>query len=106
MAKDEKVMSKDPDPRPFLFVSPEQRQQDAAKDYDAKKTCWIPGEEILLIQLLEWMTFSLLFIYYYLDEKDGFVIGELIGTKGDLVTVSHNFKVLHYLKIINCQGIC
>ncbi len=44
MPKDEPHVGKDPDPRPFLYVSPEQRKLDASKPYDAKKTCWIPGE--------------------------------------------------------------
>lgn len=53
----------DPDPTPYLFVSLEQKRIDQTKPYDAKKTCWVP------------------------DEKEGFVIGEIKGTKGDLVTV-------------------
>ncbi|XP_068914290.1 myosin heavy chain, muscle isoform X8 [Tenebrio molitor] len=53
----------DPDPTPYLFVSLEQKRIDQTKPYDAKKSCWVP------------------------DEKEGFVLGEIKGTKGDLVTV-------------------
>ncbi|KAK9752705.1 Myosin head (motor domain) [Popillia japonica] len=53
----------DPDPTPYLFVSLEQKRIDQSKPYDAKKSCWVP------------------------DEKEGFVLGEIRGTKGDLVTV-------------------
>uniref|UniRef100_A0A2S2Q845 Myosin heavy chain, muscle n=1 Tax=Sipha flava TaxID=143950 RepID=A0A2S2Q845_9HEMI len=54
----------DPDPTPYLFVSLEQKRIDQTKPYDAKKACWVP------------------------DEQDGFVQGEIRGTKGDLVTVA------------------
>lgn len=54
----------DPDPTPYLFVSLEQKRIDQTKPYDAKKACWVP------------------------DEADGFVQGEIRGTKGDLVTVA------------------
>lgn len=53
----------DPDPTPYLFVSLEQKRIDQSKPYDGKKMCWVPSEE------------------------DGFVIGEIKATKGDLVTV-------------------
>lgn len=53
----------DPDPTPYLFVSLEQKRIDQTKPYDAKKSCWVP------------------------DEKEGFLLGEIKGTKGDLVTV-------------------
>lgn len=53
----------DPDPTPYLFVSLEQKRIDQTKPYDAKKSCWVP------------------------DDKEGFVLGEIRGTKGDLVTV-------------------
>lgn len=53
----------DPDPTPYLFVSLEQKRIDQSKPYDAKKSCWVP------------------------DEKEGFILGEIRGTKGDLVTV-------------------
>ncbi|XP_074040835.1 myosin heavy chain isoform X46 [Leptinotarsa decemlineata] len=53
----------DPDPTPYLFVSLEQKRIDQTKPYDAKKSCWVP------------------------DDKEGFLLGEIKGTKGDLVTV-------------------
>ncbi|XP_073982547.1 myosin heavy chain isoform X11 [Rhodnius prolixus] len=54
----------DPDPTPYLFVSLEQKRLDQTKPYDAKKACWVP------------------------DEAEGFLQGEIKGTKGDIVTVS------------------
>jgi myosin heavy chain 6/7 len=54
----------DPDPSPYLFVSLEQKRIDQTKPYDAKKACWVP------------------------DEKEGYVLGEIKATKGDLVTVN------------------
>ncbi|KAG5864662.1 hypothetical protein JTB14_025101 [Gonioctena quinquepunctata] len=63
MPKPVKQEGDDPDPTPYLFVSLEQKRIDQTKPYDAKKTCWVP------------------------DDKDGFVLGEIRGTKGDLVTV-------------------
>ncbi|XP_017772942.1 PREDICTED: myosin heavy chain, muscle isoform X7 [Nicrophorus vespilloides] len=63
MPKPVKQEGDDPDPTPFLFVSLEQKRIDQTKPYDAKKSCWVPCE------------------------KDGFVLGEIKGTKGDLVTV-------------------
>lgn len=54
----------DEDPTPYLFVSLEQRRIDQSKPYDAKKNCWVP------------------------DEKEGFLLGEIKATKGDLVTVN------------------
>jgi len=53
----------DPDPTEYLYVSLEQKRIDQTKPYDAKKATWIP------------------------DEKEGFVLGEIKGTKGDLVIV-------------------
>lgn len=64
MPKVKKDDSEDPDPTPYLFVSLEQKRIDQTKPYDAKKSCWVP------------------------DEKEGFVLGEIRGTKGDLVTVA------------------
>ncbi|XP_050734444.1 myosin heavy chain, muscle-like [Eriocheir sinensis] len=63
----------DPDPSEYLFISMEMKMKDATKPYDSKKSCWIP------------------------DEKEGFVEGEIQGTKGDLITVyaageTKNFK--------------
>ncbi|OAD59363.1 Myosin heavy chain, muscle [Eufriesea mexicana] len=53
----------DPDPTPYLFVSLEQKRIDQTKPYDAKKACWVP------------------------DEKEGYVLGEIKATKGDVVSV-------------------
>ncbi|XP_071512366.1 LOW QUALITY PROTEIN: myosin heavy chain, muscle-like [Panulirus ornatus] len=53
----------DPDPTEFLFISMEMKMQDATKPYDPKKSCWIP------------------------DDKEGFLEGEIQGTKGDLISV-------------------
>ena len=53
----------DPDPTEYLYVSLEQKRIDQTKPYDAKKATWVPCE------------------------KDGFVLGEIKGTKGDLVVV-------------------
>lgn len=53
----------DPDPTPYLFVSLEQKRIDQTKPYDAKKACWVP------------------------DEKEGYLLGEIKATKGDVVTV-------------------
>ncbi|KAG5346146.1 MYSA protein, partial [Acromyrmex charruanus] len=53
----------DPDPTPYLFVSLEQKRIDQTKPYDAKKACWVP------------------------DEKDGYLLGEIKATKGDVVSV-------------------
>ncbi|XP_056637457.1 myosin heavy chain, muscle isoform X32 [Diorhabda sublineata] len=63
MPKVQKQEGEDPDPTPYLFVSLEQKRIDQTKPYDAKKACWVP------------------------DEKEGFLLGEIKGTKGDLVTV-------------------
>jgi len=64
----------EPDPTEYLFVSMEMRRADQSKPYDAKKACWVP------------------------DEKEGFVIGELKGTKGDLTTVGlPSGEVKHFL---------
>ncbi|XP_055644606.1 myosin heavy chain, muscle isoform X14 [Toxorhynchites rutilus septentrionalis] len=54
----------DPDPSEWLFVSLEQKRIDQSKPYDAKKACWVP------------------------DEKEGYVLGEIKATKGELVTVA------------------
>jgi len=53
----------DPDPTEFLYVSMEQKRIDSSKPYDGKKACWVP------------------------DQKEGFLQGEIQGTKGDLVSV-------------------
>ncbi|XP_055702070.1 myosin heavy chain, muscle isoform X28 [Phlebotomus papatasi] len=63
MPKVVKQEGEDPDPTPYLFVSLEQKRIDQTKPYDSKKNCWVP------------------------DEKDGYLLGEIKATKGDLVTV-------------------
>lgn len=55
----------DPDPTQYLYVSLEQKRKDQTKPYDGKKMVWIP------------------------DEKEGFVIGEISSTKGDIVNVAY-----------------
>lgn len=80
----------DEDPTPYLFVSLEQRRIDQSKPYDSKKSCWIP------------------------DEKEGYLLGEIKATKGDIVSVglqggevnihfihlflenTNFFRILHY----------
>ncbi|CAH1958785.1 unnamed protein product [Acanthoscelides obtectus] len=64
MPKKPAADDEEPDPTPYLFVSLEQKRIDQTKPYDAKKSCWVP------------------------DDKEGFVLGEIKGTKGDLVTVA------------------
>jgi len=34
----------DPDPSPWLSVSPELKNKLKAKPYDAKKSCWVPNK--------------------------------------------------------------
>uniref|UniRef100_A0A182JAN4 Myosin heavy chain n=1 Tax=Anopheles atroparvus TaxID=41427 RepID=A0A182JAN4_ANOAO len=57
-------VGEDPDPTPFLFISLEQKRIDQSKPYDSKKACWVP------------------------EEKEGYVLGEIKATKGELVTVA------------------
>ncbi|XP_068992446.1 myosin heavy chain, muscle isoform X9 [Neodiprion pinetum] len=64
MPKPIKQEGEDPDPTPYLFVSLEQKRIDQTKPYDAKKACWVPCE------------------------KEGYVLGEIKATKGDVVSVS------------------
>uniref|UniRef100_T1IQ65 Myosin heavy chain, muscle n=1 Tax=Strigamia maritima TaxID=126957 RepID=T1IQ65_STRMM len=56
-------MAEDPDPTEYLFISLEQKRIDQTKPYDGKKACWIP------------------------DDKEGFILGEIKSTKGDMTTV-------------------
>lgn len=58
------VNQEDEDPAPYLFVSLEQKRIDQSKPYDSKKACWIP------------------------DDKEGYLLGEIRATKGDIVTVA------------------
>ncbi|KAK2581044.1 hypothetical protein KPH14_006089 [Odynerus spinipes] len=64
MPKPKPQEGEDPDPTPYLFVSLEQKRIDQTKPYDAKKACWVP------------------------DEKEGYLLGEIKATKGDVVSVS------------------
>ncbi|XP_022251923.1 myosin heavy chain, muscle-like [Limulus polyphemus] len=57
------AQAEDPDPTEYLFISLEQKRKDQTKPYDGKKMVWVP------------------------DEKDGFIIGNIVSTKGDQVTV-------------------
>lgn len=75
MPKVEKQVGDDPDPSPWLFVSLEQKRIDQSKPYDAKKACWVP------------------------DEKEGYVLGEIKSTKGDLVSVGIPGGEVNYLDI-------
>lgn len=63
MPKVEKQVGDDPDPSEWLFISLEQKRIDQSKPYDAKKACWVP------------------------DEAQGYVLGEIKSTKGELVSV-------------------
>ncbi|CAG5096789.1 Similar to Mhc: Myosin heavy chain [Cotesia congregata] len=63
MPKPAVQVGEDPDPTPYLFVSLEQKRIDQSKPYDAKKACWVP------------------------DEKEGYLLGEIKATKGDIVSV-------------------
>ncbi|XP_031843705.1 myosin heavy chain isoform X18 [Nomia melanderi] len=63
MPRPQKQEGDDPDPTPYLFVSLEQKRIDQTKPYDAKKACWVP------------------------DEKEGYLLGEIKATKGDIVSV-------------------
>lgn len=64
MGKKQQDPSDDPDPTAYLFVSLEQKRKDQTKPFDAKKAVWVP------------------------DEKEGYLLGEIKSTKGDLVTIS------------------
>lgn len=63
MPKVVKQEGEDPDPSPYLFVTLEMKRIDQSKPYDSKKACWVP------------------------DEKEGYLLGEIKATKGDLVSV-------------------
>lgn len=69
-----KKSQEDEDPTPYLFVSLEQKRIDQTKPYDAKKACWVP------------------------DEKEGYLLGEIKATKGDVVSVTlPGGEVRHFL---------
>ncbi len=65
----ERYTGPDPDPTEYLYVSLESKRISAAKPYDAKKACWVPST------------------------REGYVQGEIRGTKGDQVTVFADNKV-------------
>ena len=66
----------DEDPTPYLFISLEQKRIDQTKPYDAKKACWVP------------------------DEKEGYLLGEIKATKGDVVSVTlPGGEVRHFLSV-------
>jgi hypothetical protein len=67
----------EPDPTEYLFISMEQRMKDQSKPYDAKTACWVP------------------------DDAEGFIQGEIRGTKGDLVQVFIKTEVSTRLLIIH-----
>jgi len=69
----------DPDPTEYLYISLEQKRIDQSKPYDGKKACWVPCE------------------------KDGFALGEIQGTKGDLVTVYYSGETKNFKKDVVCQ---
>lgn len=54
----------DPDPEPWLVVTPELKVKLKAKPYDAKKSCWVPDKA-----------------------SGGYFEGLIEGTDGDKVTV-------------------
>lgn len=64
MPKPQVQEGEDPDPTPYLYVSLEQKRIDQSKPYDGKKACWVP------------------------DQAEGYLLGEIKATKGDMVTVA------------------
>lgn len=83
MAPAKKDMGPDPDPTPYLFVSLEMKRADQTKPYDGKKATWVPCE------------------------KDSYQLGEIVGTKGDLVVVkvadgvSTHFSLNYNIKLFS-----
>ncbi|GFY42431.1 myosin heavy chain, muscle [Trichonephila inaurata madagascariensis] len=57
------MAAEDPDPSPYLYVSMEQKRKDQTKPYDGKKMVWVA------------------------DEKEGYLLGLIKETKGDMCTV-------------------
>ncbi|WP_139119032.1 myosin N-terminal SH3-like domain-containing protein, partial [Pseudoalteromonas sp. BMB] len=55
--------AEDPDPSPYIYVSMEQKRKDQTKPYDGKKMVWVA------------------------DEKEGYVLGLIKSTQGDICTV-------------------
>lgn len=65
----------EPDPTEYLFISMEMRMKDQSKPYDAKTACWVP------------------------DDVEGFVFGEIKGTKGDTIQVWTGSEVINAANI-------
>lgn len=99
MPKVEKQVGDDPDPSEWLFVTLEQKRIDQSKPYDAKKACWVP------------------------DESQGYVLGEIKSTKGELVTVAlpggevmsswikrscrrQSVRIINYIFEKGCRSFC
>ena len=74
MPPKDKYKGPDPDPSPYLYVSIEAKEESANRTYDAKKSCWLPCS------------------------KEGFVVGDIRGVKGDQITVFGGTKVGNCLK--------
>lgn len=71
----------DPDPSEWLFISEEMKRADQSKPYDAKKACWVP------------------------DEAEGYLLGEIKATKGELVTVALPGGEVMYYFAMTCGRI-
>ncbi|CAL4116517.1 unnamed protein product [Meganyctiphanes norvegica] len=69
-----KTSGPDPDPSEWLFVSREMKQKDMTKPYDSKKDCWVPHAE------------------------EGYALGEIVGAKGDLISVLVNGETKNFKK--------
>jgi len=69
----------EPDPTEYLFISLEQRRQDQTKPYDGKTMIWVP------------------------DEKEGFVVGKLVETKGEVCMVEVEGGVKPFKKPLTGQ---
>lgn len=70
------------DPTPYLFVSLEQKRIDQSKPYDSKKACWVP------------------------DEKEGYVLGEIKATKGEIVSVGIPGGEVCIFKTAQATNVC
>lgn len=57
------MAQEDPDPSQWLYISMEQKRKDQTKPYDGKKMVWC------------------------VDEKEGYIMGLIRETKGDMCTV-------------------
>ena len=65
----------DPDPSPWLIVSPELKEKLKSKPYDAKKSCWVPEKA-----------------------TGGYLEGLIESTDGEKVTV----QILETKEVIQC----